>query len=210
MIATAGVGAVGSGGSGGSLGALGGLMSNPVTAIAGAALGIGLLIKNIFSAHHAQAVKTEAQALNDAVTRVKTSIQTIFAGLNAGTVKPNDAITALDSIPGGYESLVYKQYGVKQKAGNGPDVVEKNNIDVWVQKAKDLITGGGGSYTTTQMWAHAGFQGQDPWSITYAPPVTSSVDSAASAVASKFAGLSSGAKVAVVAVAVLIFFWVVS
>jgi hypothetical protein len=118
----------------------------------------------------ATTVANEANALNTVVPQIAAWIQSIFGALNTGQITTTQATQFLDQTQGQYENLVYRTFSVKQKAGNGPDLVEKNDINAWVTKAKALITGGkAGSFVTNSLGAHAGFQGLPSFSVSYQP-----------------------------------------
>ena len=142
------------------------------TALSAAAGPIGLAVgavMGIVSAilgHHEQAVKTEAQALSTVTPAVATAEQNIFAQLNSGQITPDAAKTAINSLPAAYESAVYNQYGVKKKSGNGPDMVEKNDILSWVSEGNKIIDAGGGSFTTKPV---GGSVGLPSFEIDYKP-----------------------------------------
>lgn len=125
------------------------------------------IIAGIF-AHHAAAVRNEADALNAAVPGVTQSWQAIIDKLNAGSISQSDAIAGVDQTLSSYDQLVYGQAGVKQKAGNGPDVVKKDWLQPWADKVKQLISTGG-TFQSTQIPAHAGFAGLAPFTLTVAP-----------------------------------------
>lgn len=167
-----------SSGAGGSVGVFGGLMSNPITMIAGAALGIGQLIFSIRE-HHAQAVKNEAATMNSVVPAVAATYQDIVAGLNAGKITKEQALSYADAAVKDYESFVYDQRGVKRKAGNGPDQIENSWIKKWDEGVKGIINAGGGTFFADSAASLSGrpqpgktwngFTGVDPWSVTYTP-----------------------------------------
>jgi hypothetical protein len=146
-----------------------GLLSNPVTALAGAGLAIVNLIFGL-GAHHDQAVKTEAAALNDIIAREKQAFLQIFSAANSGQVSAADASAAIDASVNSFDSVVYQQYGVKQKSGNGADVI-KQVVQKWAASAKKLLSSGTpASYTTDFLPAHAGFEGAPSFTLTYSGP----------------------------------------
>jgi hypothetical protein len=191
--------ASGAGGSGGAAVGTAALLSNPITVIAGAALSIGLLIKNIFAAHHAKAVATEAGALNAAVPAAEQSFQAIFSALNSGSIDAPGASAALDTTLQQYEVTVYDQFGVKRKEGNGPTVLE-GYLKGFVTQLKNLISSGGGSTTLHSLDpAKQGFKGTPALTISYSP-VSSNVLGTVKA---------NPGKSALIVLAVLLVLWVV-
>ncbi len=153
------------------------LLSNPVTAIAGTLLQIGLMVWSSIKKHHAQAVATEAGALNYAAPSVENSFGSVVDALNSGSINVTTADNALDSILQQYQTVVYKQYGVKQKSGNGPDVIYqsfKNDV----AKLKALFASGkAGSVTLDQTYAHAGYAGTPAETLSYSPSLLSTIPS---------------------------------
>jgi hypothetical protein len=191
-------------GAGASTGVIAGLASNPVTIIAGAGLAVFQLVKGIFSAHHQKAVATEAAALNEAVPAVEKSWVGILDYVNSGSVGPDQAKQALDSTLPEYESLVYDQYKVKRKSGNGPDYIE-GVLRADLAKVEAQLSSGPGTVHIESIPSHAGFQGASALDLSFTPaaaanPITTAADSAVSNVANA-AGVP---KWAVIAVAILI------
>src|SRR5579884_542064 len=150
------------------------LFSNPATAVIGAGLLGFQVIGGIFQ-HHSQAVKNEAAALNSAVPEVEQSIANTFDALNKGQINPAQAKQVLDAIPNQYSAVVYGQFGVKNKSGNGPDTVLKDWIQPDIQKAENLIASGqAGDLNLDAIPSHAGFAGArsidiqfsgSPWTV---------------------------------------------
>jgi hypothetical protein len=144
------------------------LLSNPITAIVGAALGAVQLIFSL-RAKHTQAVKTEAAALNQAVPAVEQSFQNTFYLYDSGSATAAQADQAIDATLTGYNSLVYGTYGVKKKSGNGPDVLSQFFSGI-AAKAKALFDSGkSGSVSVDALPAHAGFAGSGAFTLNATP-----------------------------------------
>jgi hypothetical protein len=169
LTQTAAASAVGVGvGAGASTGVAAGLLSNPITAVAGIGLGVFQLVDGIFKRHHAVAVANEAAALNDAVPSVEQALLVTFDAVNKGQITAAQATQLIDSLPAQYKTDVYDTFKVKQKSGNGPDVVLKDWIQPDVSKAEALLASGkAGTVQLDAIPAHAGFAGVRQTTLTF-------------------------------------------
>ncbi len=192
------------------------LMTNPITAIAGAALSVFGLIAGIFGSH-AAAVAREANDLNSAVPAFVQGIQAIMAAANQGQITAGQASSLVDQAVQTY----YQQVGPIMKKGgscpissdcqgspgskpggvnfspcNGPCSVGCNYVEIYACIAKQVLakggTRGGGSLP-----AHAGFNGAPQFWLSYNPPAQaaagpgSSANSSASPAGATTSGLPS-------------------
>jgi hypothetical protein len=181
-------------GTGASVGVTAGLLSNPVTAIAGIGLSLFTAIDGIFKAHHAKAVATEAAALNNAVPAVESAFGQVASAYDSGQVDVAGADAALDQTLSSYDTLVYQDYGAKKKSGNGLDYI-KGVLTDDANKIKSVLGSGGGSVQIPSIPSHAGFSGAQALDLQFSKPV-STLDPAgviSSAVASLTGSTATGA-----------------
>lgn len=137
------------------------------------------LVGGIFGAHHAAAVKNEAEAMNTVIPEVNQSFQNIIAGLNSGQFTVQEANDYLGQVLKGYDDVVYSQYKVKRKSGNGPDLVGQQ-FATDVANIKQLINSGkAGTIVISDIPAamasrfmKAGYMNYPPFQLTYNGPYT--------------------------------------
>lgn len=193
------------------------LATNPVGwAVLGASSLVQPLI-GIFQ-HHDKAVKTEAAALNTAVPEVESAWKGILDYVNAGSIGSDQAKQALDATIPAYESVVYDQYQVKRKSGNGPAVVE-DFLKSQLAKVEGLISSGAsGTVHLDSLPSHAGFQGAQAMDLNFQKPsggvtslqgVTGAANAATGGAISKVSAATGVPSWAVLAGAVLLLLLVV-
>ena len=156
-------------------------LSGAATAGVGAAIGIAVIgIASIFAAHD-KAVKAEAKSENNAIPRYFLSLHQIEQAYNAGQI---DAKTAA-----GYVDTAVRQYyegvtGIIRGIPTGPPATAKKPsvcngpctlAYYWILPAakhfKDILAEGGGTFTTSEIPPHAGFNGYGSDSYALVAPV---------------------------------------
>lgn len=163
--------------------------------IVGAFVSIGATIAGIFTASHAAAVRTEAGVLNASVPAFFKSCDAIMAGLDQGSLTPDQAKQLIDqAVSAYYAGVSGSGSGHIEKGGpcnidttkadlgrstmvypphcNGPCVQGCGNIETTAAGLKRLIDAGGGTFTTMNgigTGPHAGFAGYPPTTYTYNP-----------------------------------------
>ena len=127
-------------------------------------------VAGIFGAHHAAAVKNEAQGMNQAIPLVRQSFDSIVTQVNEGTLTVDQANAYLDAIWPQYESLVYDQFKIKKKDCNGPCVYEKQLKQDAANIKALLSSGRAGTVTISGISPGRGYQTFPAYQLSYNGP----------------------------------------
>lgn len=170
-----------------------GAAAGPVGAAIGAAIGI---VMGLITSHHSAAVATEANTLNAGTPGFLNAIQSIMSQLNAGTISPTAAISALQSAQSQYYSSVS---GIIKKGGacvsnciigggaprsdggtnTSPNCCNTSGtcnaacclgcsiVEPTVTALTKAIQAGGGSYTVASTQTNGSIQGTPAVTLTY-------------------------------------------